>query len=55
MAANAKKVLCTLIVQEIALHNEHPPRLARVDVEATSVAHALAQAQQRAMAQLKRK
>ena len=55
MAANDKKVLCTLIVEEIALHGEHPPRHARVNVQAKNVAHALKMAEERAMAQLKGK
>ena len=55
MAANDKKVLCTLIVHEIALHGEHPPRRARVDVEAKSVALAFKLVEERAMAQLKGK
>ena len=55
MAANDKKVLCTLIVKEIALHGEHPPREARVSVEATSVSRVFQVAEARAMAQLKGK
>ena len=57
MAANVgKRVLCTLIVHEIAEHNEHPPKVARVDVDvpATSVAHVLEMVRAQAMTKLKR-
>ena len=56
MAANeGKEVLCTVIVTETAKYGEHPPRAARVDVRATSVAQALETAKTRVMAQLKGK
>ena len=55
MAANEKRVLCTLIVEEIALHGEHPPRKAHVSVEATNVSQAFRVVQERVMAQLKGK
>lgn len=55
MAANDKKVLCTLTIEEIALHGEHAPRKAQVSAQATNVSHAFRLVQERAMAQLKGK
>lgn len=55
MAANEKKVLCTIIVRETDLYRGGKTRTAHVDVEAKSVSIALQQAQERAMAQLKGK
>lgn len=56
MAANeGKQVFVSIVLTETAEHSEHPPRIARVDVRAASVAQALEMAKVRTMAQLKGK
>lgn len=55
MAANEKRVLCTITLEEFALHGEHQPRKAAVRVEGKSASHALKVAEERVMAQLKGK
>jgi hypothetical protein len=52
-----KRILCTVIVHEIASSNEHEPRAVRVDLDLsrTTVAHVLELAKTSVMAQLKGK
>jgi hypothetical protein len=52
-AKNEKVVHCTVIICIVDKHGGSEKRQARVDVQEKTVAHALQQASQRVMAQLK--